>query len=440
MTEELNHDEAADMPQQEREFLRGLRWIEKRAILPLKWASLVIAVAFWILSRPGNWAPAVEVFALFTFYFMYNAGESYLFWFSRVSVHQVWAVCFVSYLVDLVFVTLLVYFDAHRYPAPDGPATDFYVFYFLMILRGVALFRTPRGNLAANALVGAAYAISLLWQDPTPEWYTAQNNVIRAVFIGLVIMMAWFIVSIINQQKEELMRAREDLVRSENLAALGELAAGVAHEINNPIGIISAYAEFLDKNARKDDPRREDYQTIYKEARRCERIVGELLNYARPTAPGRSSVDLTVLTDEVLTFVSHRPGAESVQVVRDYPEQVPTLLLEPGVMKQALLNIVLNAYQAMEKKGGVLRISFRVEPMWGRVRLRIEDTGRGISQEQLKRVFDPFFTTRHGGTGLGLAITRRIVEAQGGRIEINSVPGEGTTVDLIFPLDPTVVE
>lgn len=423
---------------QEREFLIWLRSVEKRAILALKWAILLTSVTFWALSHPTYIPPPVPVFTLFLLYFMYNVGQSYFFWLSRVSLSQVYRFCLMSYIVDVVFVTVLIYFDVRMYPATAGPATDFYIFYFLLILRGFALFRTPRENLMANTIIGAVFIVSLLWQDTSLLTYSSRNSIIRVVFIWLVILMSWFIVEIINRQKEEIMRAKENLIRSENLAILGELAAGVAHEINNPIGIISAYTEYLKKNSTADDPRIDDFDVIQKEAQRCEKIVAEMLNYARPAGHAKSPSDLRVVNNEVLEFLFRGPTTDEIKLQKEYSEHLPLLSLDANQMKQALLNIYLNARQAMAEAGGTLRVRIWADPERNIVRQRIEDNGAGIDPEDLKKVFDPFFTTRPKGTGLGLAITKRIIESHGGRIAIDSIKGRGTRVEILMPYDQTM--
>lgn len=420
---------------EERDFLVRLRSIERRAILPLKWALFAVSLAFWFLSHPNHRPPPVEVFALFTVYFMFTLGEMYFLLLSSVTLSQTRILCIVSYLVDVLFVTLLIYFDAQRFPSPDF-SSDFYVFYFLLILRGFALFRTARANLAANALIGAIFILSLVWQDSELTGYPTRGNLVRVVFIWLVITMSWFIVEVINRQKEEISRTRERLVQSENMAILGELAAGVAHEINNPIGIISAYAEFLIRNAPPGDPRVEDFRAIHKEARRCERIVAQLLDYAKPGASEIVPTDLAALNDEVLGFI-FRPGrdtAPSIIIEKNYAKDLPAVQLNADQMKQALLNVYLNAQQSMQE-GGRLVTTLQYDAETNQVRLQVQDSGPGISADNLKRVFDPFFTTRARGTGLGLSIARRMVESYGGTIELRSEKEKGTTVDIILPLE-----
>ena len=426
---------------QERDFLANLRFVEKRAIVPLKWAVLAVSVIFWLASHQPGWLPPVPVFALFTAYAAFAAGETYLLWISRVDLKQTRPVCLVSFAVDVLFVTVLVYFDGVRYPASDRVATDFYVLYFLLILRSVALFRTAKGYLVANLGVVAMYAVTLSWQETLTDSPAARNNLIRAVFIGLVMSMVWFIVGIITRQKEELARVREDLVRSENMAGLGELAAGVAHEINNPLGIVMLNAEMMDAEMARDDPRRADVATMLAEARRCAAVVAGLLDFARPAAAGRVATDVARLAGDVTAFAARRvAGIATVRVTRDLPAGLPAVWVDPDQLKQAVMAVATNAFEALAERGGEVKVSARADTDGDVVRLSVADDGAGIAPDDLKRVFDPFFARKAGGRGLGLAVARRIVEAQGGRLEIASEPGRGTTVEFILPREAGTTE
>lgn len=424
--------------QEERDFRIWLRGVEKRAIMPLKWAIFLTAILFWGLSHRNAGPPPVNVFALFTAYFMLNLGETYFLLLNRVTLGQIRIMSVFSYYVDVLFVTLLILLEAQFYPATDSTATDFYIYYFLLVLRGFALFRTSSANLLANAVIAAVFILSLYWQDVDLLSYSSRNNLFRVVFIWLVILMSWFIVQIINRQKAELMRTREKLVQSENLALIGELAAGVAHEINNPIGIISTYSDFLIRHAEPDDERKKDFEVIHAEAIRCEAIVKELLNYARPSDHDIVPIDIGKLNDEVLEFAAKRGNIhmKTPAITKQYDARLPMPLVDVGHLKQALLNIYLNAFQALEgvpEPAVACHIGKDVTRDY--LVIAVTDNGPGISRDDLRRIFDPFFTTRARGTGLGLSITRRLVEAGGGEIVVKSKKGRGTTVEIHLPVD-----
>lgn len=424
--------------QEERDFRIWLRNVERRAILPLKWAIFITAALFWMLSHRHVGPPPVDVFALFTAYFMFNLGATYFLVLNRVTLSQIRIMSVFSYYVDVLFVTLLVYLEARFYPAIDATATDFYIYYFLLVLRGFALFRTAWANLLANIAIACIFVLSLFWQDADFLSYSSRNSLIRLVFIWLVILMSWFIVQVLNRQKTELLRTREKLVQSENLALIGELAAGVAHEINNPISIISTYSDFLIRNSDSDDPRRQDFEAIHTEANRCEAIVKELLNYARPSSHDIVPIDIGRLNDEVIEFATKRGGAHTkVPVInREYEPRLPMPLVDVGHLKQALLNIYLNAFQALEgHPNPEVTCHISSDPANAYLVIAVADNGPGISRDDLRRIFDPFFTTRARGTGLGLSITRRLVEAGGGEIIVKSKKGSGTTVEIHLPLD-----
>lgn len=415
---------------EEREYLLWLKHVEGRAILLLKWIMLIVTLVIWLWST-GFAAPATEIFMLFFLYAMFNVAQTYFFHFSRVQLNQIKGFCYASYFVDVLFVTALVYFDTSHYVGRTMQS-DFYILYFLLILRGFALFRTARENLLMNLLICVLFILSVRLQERSVN-LLGSGMALKFALIWMVILMSWFIVEIINKQKAELLKARERLIRSEQMATLGELAAGVAHEINNPIGIISAYSEYLLKNAGKKNPLSEDYEIIHKEAMRCERIVSDLLNFATPSVKEIAECDIRQLNDEVVKFLFHEKEDGRIQVEKHYASNIPMVLADPVQLKQALLNIYLNARQAIEGEG---MIDVTIEPSSkdeNSVWLAIGDTGKGIDEDDLERVFEPFFTRKKGGTGLGLTITQRIIEAHQGRIVIKRRKPRGTLVEILLP-------
>ncbi|MFH0792426.1 MAG: ATP-binding protein [bacterium] len=418
---------------EDREYRAWLYSLERRAIIPLKLIIWCTSAALWYW-RPKPWVlPDTEVFVIFLLYFMSLVFQSYFFFYRRPADNQIKSFCYGSYFADLIFVTLLIYFDQSLYFGRNLQS-DFYIFYFLLILRGFALFRTRGEHLLMNLLLSLVFIFTLWTQEKTWAFMTERGFAFKIALIWLVILASWFIVEIINSQKVELLKTRENLLRSQHLATLGEMAAGVAHEINNPIGVISAYAEYLLRNVSKSDPRREDYEAIRTEARRCERIVQELLDYSRVKTEEFSLESLGDLNDEVLAFVFHDKTKDNIEIVKNYEANLPRLLLDKNQIKQALLNIYLNAIQAMNGKG---RLELNLSKSRGgpeRVVLEICDDGPGISAEDLPRVFEPFFTRKRGGTGLGLPITRRSIENHNGTVEAIPLQPHGTMVRVELPV------
>ncbi len=230
---------------------------------------------------------------------------------------------------------------------------------------------------------------------------------------------------------QELAQTQDQLVRTEKLAALGQLAAGVAHEINNPLGTITIYAHLLLKSLEADDPRREDVSLIISEAHRSKEIVQGLLSFARETKLRPGPIDFRELIEEVLGLLVNQPLFHNIKISKAYAEGMPTVTADGTQLKQVFLNIMLNAAQAMEGKGK-LSVSTQLEN--DHVKIRIRDTGPGIPPEIMTKLFLPFFTTKEKGTGLGLAISYGIVERHGGRIDIETKLGKGSVFIISLPI------
>ncbi len=423
---------------EEREYADWILRVEERAILPLKWIVLIVCVAMWLWVTQWR-LPSLGVFMLFFVYMMITLVMTYFHRTKRITVEQTKPFVVVSYLVDLLFVTLLFMFDALVHRDPGMRQSEFYLLYFLIVLRGFALFRSPREHLFMSLLISALFVSSLWLQERSFTFIVERTFLVKFALIWLVILLSWFIVEIINQQQAEVMRVREKLVRSESLARLGEVAAGIAHEINNPIGIISAYSEYLMRQSPEDDPRQADYRTIHDQSLRCKIIVSQMLSLASPGTIEFSPVRLRPLLEEVLMAVGDREdGNPPCAIENDYEPGLPCVRGQPDQLRQAFLNVLENACQALPEEGGQIQISVgRQSTRAGSpVRVRIADTGTGIRPEDTEKVFEPFFTRKPKGTGLGLAITRRIIEAHGGTISLRPADnGVGTVVEVILPVD-----
>ena len=229
--------------------------------------------------------------------------------------------------------------------------------------------------------------------------------------------------------KEQRERYRR-MLRADRLATIGELAAGAAHEIRNPLTAIKSSLQYMEGKGREDRDKNL-LRTALEETTRIDEILSGLLSFARPSEPKKTRFDLLELIEETLTLVVYQARASKVAVRRSFPESPVPTSGDRGQLKQLFLNVFLNGLQAMSGGGG-LDVEV-LSPEGRKAVVRISDTGVGISDENLERIFDPFFTTKKGGTGLGLSICYGIIKSHGGEIEIKSRLGEGTQVTISLP-------
>ena len=228
------------------------------------------------------------------------------------------------------------------------------------------------------------------------------------------------------------MQLEEQLLQTEKLTSLGLLAAGVAHEVNTPLAVISNYIQMLAKQLPANDPRHKLTEKIVKQTFRASEIVNNLLSFSRTGGTEFKEVNLDQVIEETLTLVAHPFRTANVQVVKNLSSGLPCILGSSNRLQQVFLNLFLNAKDAMPS-GGMLEV--RSSANNGSVEVEVTDTGLGIQREDLARVFDPFFTTKATGrgTGLGLSVSYGIIKEHAGKIEVRSTPGKGTSFRLEFP-------
>lgn len=227
----------------------------------------------------------------------------------------------------------------------------------------------------------------------------------------------------------EIKNLREELERSRRLAAIGTLAAGVAHEIRNPLSSIKGFATYFWEKFRNNATDAEAARIIISEIDRLNRVITQLLYLARPPLLHRAPANLDRIVSETVTMVAD--AYKEKGVILEHFVQGITAYCDPDQLKQVLINLLLNALAAT-KAGDTVSIRGENHPD-GRTVITVTDTGHGIPHEDLPRIFDPFFTTKPAGTGLGLAVVQRIIEAHGGEVEVTSAPGHGTQVRVILP-------
>lgn len=236
----------------------------------------------------------------------------------------------------------------------------------------------------------------------------------------------------IQKTTADLSKTEAQLIRSEKLAALGQLAAGIAHEIRNPLTSINILIHSLTENLSSGNSQKEDLKVIEEEIHRINEIVDQFLRFAKPAPPLLKKADVISIFEETLQLLRPQIEKQGIVIQKEF-QPLPPILMDREQMKQVILNLLLNAVQAMPKGGNlVLKGHIPEGDRW--IRLSIQDSGVGISCEDINKLFDPFFSTKEGGMGLGLSIAHRIIDQHHGKIEVESTPGEGTLFTVWLPI------
>ena len=250
----------------------------------------------------------------------------------------------------------------------------------------------------------------------------------------------------VEKRTRELRIAEAEAARGEKLASVGLLAAGIAHELNNPLTGILTFSHLIRKKMPDGSPEAEDLDLVIRETRRCAAIIRRLLDFAREKTPEKKFADLNQLIEDTVRIIERPANLRDIEITMDLDRSLPPVWVDADLFKQVIMNMLVNAQHAIEEKGSVTIRSRRVPeprspepgtkpvPM---IELSIIDTGCGIPEQNLKRIFDPFFTTKAlgKGTGLGLSVSHGIVKAHGGAIEVESAVGEGSTFRVYLPLE-----
>jgi two-component system sensor histidine kinase HydH len=255
------------------------------------------------------------------------------------------------------------------------------------------------------------------------------------VLMGALLVVLVFVVkrgeSIIERRAEERMRLKEQLSRAERMSAMGEMAAGISHEIRNPLGIIRSSAELLKKKVAKIDPSNALPDIIVEEASRLNNIITDYINYARPRNPRLNPCRVDDVIEKTLTFLAAQIEEHGYRIEKTCQNPLPEIMGDAPMLHQSFLNLFINAMQAMPD-GGRIGVVLRAEG--GQVRIEIEDAGPGIPVDLSDKIWDPFFTTKDKGTGLGLGIVKNIVEAHAGTIRISNREPQGARVMIDLPV------
>jgi two-component system NtrC family sensor kinase len=237
----------------------------------------------------------------------------------------------------------------------------------------------------------------------------------------------------VEERTKKIKEMQDSLIQSEKLASLGKMAAGIAHEINNPLTSILINSHLLLEKPNDDPYTKESLNLITEETSRCSSIVKGLLEFSRQSPPKKEPADINRLIANTSTLLENQFKFQNIEVKKDFDPNLPNVKIDTGKIKQVLWNLMINAAEAMPD-GGKLTIATSLSEKQKHIVIKITDTGKGIPKDNINKLFDPFFTTKESGSGLGLAVTYGIIQQHQGSIKANSKVGQGTTFTVVLPI------
>lgn len=393
----------------------------------LLFATILLCLGFWSFPQYRGLFSVLVVFLCIL-------SILYILWF--LSGKRIRGLAYTQIMVDLVWETVLVHFSG-------GVDSVFIVFYVITIL-GSSLVLPAMGSVLTTVLTCVIFLLLIAFEFVninipgiiTIKRYYNPADWFPIFYLALVRMTIFAIVGYLGAYfSARIYKLEKKLKNQEQLTNLGELTARIAHEIKNPLTAISGTVEVLSKelDPQLTEENKNLMQSVVKETRRLKNILTSILDYSRVDSLQRESFDLTQAIDEVLAVTENSPQKNGkVQIIKTFEKRPLKFYGDSNRMKQMLFNLVLNAYDAMPE-GGNLVVSVRSEGE-EQIVISIMDTGKGISKEMQKVLFQPFHSTKRGGTGLGLAIVQKIVENHGGKVIVRSQDGLGTEFIIQLPL------
>ncbi len=413
------------------------RWdLDAEAVaIKIRWFGLVVG---YLYANFGSSAEALPLNAILALGFAFTALDTYYSWRGRVvlGTHPLIVSC-----LEALFIGLLCFSDGGL----DSP----FRYYYILSLVCAALRYSPIVTGITCGLDCVSYGL-LFFSLP------AEQRQPISLMLGLIVLVwiTWAAVALarllrrvgdqlsglnakleerIAERSRELEESQAQVLHQEKMAAFGLLAAGIAHEVGNPLTSISTLVQMLERRD-VDDYTRERLGLVTSQLTRIQSILRELVTFSRPASDTRDRVSLKEIVDDALGIAKYYKGVKGRAVRAEIPHDLPAIVGVRDQLVQVFLNLVLNAIDATGKGGQVVIAAYEAE---GQLVATVSDDGHGIDPKQRERLFRPYFTTKKHGTGLGLFVTRKLVEAHGGTVECESTPGEGTTFRLVFPVQPS---
>lgn len=261
------------------------------------------------------------------------------------------------------------------------------------------------------------------------------SSAVMGVFFLVLLMLVKRGESFFEKRALERLKLKEQLNRAEHLSTLGEMVAGISHEIRNPLGIIRSSADHLKKKMAEIDPHNPFPNVIVEETDRLNHIITDFLNFAKPKIPNLLPCQIEEVIEKNILFLETQIKKGGYEIEKEFAETIPEIVADTEMLYQAFLNILINAMHAMPE-GGTIRIEIRPDSMPGGVLVVFQDNGEGIQDHLKEKVWDPFFTTKEKGTGLGLGLVKNIIESHNGSIRIDNKPEGGACITIVLPENP----
>jgi len=290
------------------------------------------------------------------------------------------------------------------------------------------------------ALAGPVMGVVEIVRDVSADYkkiFKLQGLVIGScvIVMGILFLVLRFVVKhgekIIEQRAEERLKLEEKLRQAEHLSAIGEMTAGVSHEIRNPLGIIKSSAQLLKNKMVKLDARSNIPDIIVEESGRLDNIITDFLNFAKPRIPDLRPCMVEDIIEKNLVYLTPQIEEKNFNIAKEISQNLPEIMADSAMLYQAFLNILINAFQSLEENGC---LTIKVVSSSGNIVINFIDNGEGIKEDILKKIWTPFFTSKDCGTGLGLGIVKNIIEAHNGTITISNAKPNGTNVEIILPV------
>lgn len=298
-------------------------------------------------------------------------------------------------------------------------------------------------NRISPTLAGPVLGVIEIVRDVSDDYKKVvklQGLTIGSCFIvmGILFFVLLFVVKhgekIIEKRAEERIKLEEKLRQAEHLSAIGEMTAGISHEIRNPLGIIKSSAQLLKQKMTKLDAESSIPDIIVEESVRLDNIITDFLNFARPKAPNFHLCKIEDIIEKTITYLTPQIEDNHINIIREISNPLPEIMADSTLLYQAFLNILINAFQSLKNNGC---ITIKMEYDAGSIVINFMDNGKGIEKELLKKIWTPFFTTKDTGTGLGLGIVKNIIEAHNGTIIITNMETQGANVEIYLPVQET---